>query len=167
MKKSGMMAAVAAAAGLGEEQAESLTIDAGFIAAHFPAAASALREEGAQAEHNRLAGIEAASMPGHEPLIAAYKADRSKTPADAALAVIAAERGRLAKAKASLDADEEKLAGLKAASEAGKTEEAATQHPVAAARNISAEAKEYIAAQQAKGITVQVAEAVNHVSKKG
>lgn len=166
MSKNGMMAAVAAAAGLGEDQAESLKIDAGFIAAHFPDVASALREEGARAEQDRLAGIDAAAMPGHEAIIAAHKADRGKTGGDAALAVLAAERAKLASAKSSLDDDEKKLAGLKASGETGPADGGA-QHPAAEAREISARAQELITEQKAKGITVSVAEAVSHVSKKG
>lgn len=166
MTKSGMMAAVAAAAGLGEDQAESLILDAGFIAAHFPDAASVLREEGAKAEQERLAGIDAAAMPGHEAIIASHKANRAKTGGDAALAVLAAERARLASAQSSLDDDEKRFAGLKASGEIGVTESGAV-HPAAEARDISARAQEFIAEQKVKGITVSVAEAVSHVSRKG
>ena len=47
---------------------------------------------GAEAERDRIRGIEASGLPGHETLIATLKYDGKTTPADAALAVIAAER---------------------------------------------------------------------------
>lgn len=162
--KNGMMAAVAAAAGLGETQAESLTVDAKFIAANFPDVAKELREEGAQAEHDRIAAIEAANMPGHDAIIAAHKADRSKSGADAAMAVIAAERSKLAAMNASFEEDEKRLAGLKSGATAPAAE-TQSGNPVMAAREISARAQAYVSEQAAKGITVSVAEAVAHVSK--
>ena len=167
MTTSGMMAAVAAAAGIGEDQVPSLTIDAAFISAHFADAAAALRAEGAEAEHKRLAGIEAASMPGHDAIIAAHKADRSKTPADAALAVIAAEKAVLASAKSSLETDEQRLAGLTAAASPADSSGAGAGNPHVAARAISESAVQYMNEQSAKGITVSVAEAVAHITKKG
>lgn len=167
MSKSGMMAAVAAAAGLGTAEVENLTIDAKMIATHFPEAAAALRDEGAEAEHNRIAAIEAAHMPGHDAVIAAHKADRSKTGADAAQAVIAAEKVRLAGLKASLADDERKVADLRAAAPGTEPRASGEANPHAAARNLSELAQTYIAEQAAKGITVSVAEAVAHVSKKG
>lgn len=166
MSKTGMMAAVAAAAGLGEDQVQNLTVDAAFIAAHFPEAAKALREDGASAEHERVRAIEAAAMPGHEAIIAAHKADRSKTGADAALAVIAAERGKLAAIKAGLDADEERLSGLTAAAAPAAAAETAA-NPHAQAAELSNQATAYINEQKAKGITVSAAEAVAHITRKG
>ena len=166
MSKTGMMAAVAAAAGLGEDQVQNLTVDAAFISAHFPEAAKALREEGAQAEHQRIGAIEAAAMPGHEAIIAAHKADRSKTGADAALAVIAAERGKLAAIKPGLDADEERLSGLTAAAAPAAAAETAA-NPHAQAAELSNQATAYINEQKAKGITVSAAEAVAHITRKG
>ena len=54
-------------------------------------------------------------MPGHEAIIAAHKADATKTPADAAMAVITAEKALMGSRKSSLQSDEDKLAGLKSA----------------------------------------------------
>lgn len=166
MTKSGVLAAVAKAAGRDPDQAESLTVDAGFIATHFPDIAKAMREEGAKAEHDRLAQIEAASMPGHENIITAHKADRSKTGADAALAVIAAEKAKLASMHKSLADDETKVSGIKsAAPEAASS--ADSENPRVEAAKIADAATAYVHQQAAKGITVSVAEAVSHVSKKG
>lgn len=167
MSKNGMMAAVAAAAGIGEEQAESLTIDAAFLAAHFPDAAATLRSEGAEAEHKRIAGIDAAAMPGHEAIIAAHKADRGKTPADAALAVIAAERTKLASMNSSLYEDEKKMHGLRSATDDIRGDTAPAASPTAQALSMSGAAQQFITAEAAKGRTVSVAEAVAHISRKG
>lgn len=167
MSKSGMMAAVAAAAGLGAEQAENLIVDAKFIETHFPDVAKTFRDDGAKAEHDRILSIEAAAMPGHEAIISAHKADRSKTGADAALAVITAENKARAAAKASLDTDEEKLRGLRAATGDTAPEAPANANPHAQARSIAEQAQIFTAEQAAKGITVTPAQAVAHVSQKG
>ena len=50
---------------------------------------------GAAAERARLAGIEAASLPGHDKLVAECKADPACTPGDAALRINAAEKAKL------------------------------------------------------------------------
>ena len=84
MKNSGMLAAVASAAGLAA--AADFTVTAAFVAEHFPdvaatlrkegadadreANAASLRKEGGDAEHARLAGIDKAALPGHEAIIA-------------------------------------------------------------------------------------------------
>ncbi len=55
-------------------------------------ALAAARAEGAKAEHARVAGIEAAALPGHEKLLAELKADGSITPEAAAMRFINAEK---------------------------------------------------------------------------
>ncbi|MDR7220350.1 S49 family peptidase [Aminobacter aminovorans] len=52
------------------------------------------REDGAKAERDRLAGIEANALPGHEALIAAHKADSAMTPEKSAVAILAAEKAK-------------------------------------------------------------------------
>lgn len=110
MKNSGMLAAVAAATG-NTEAAEhgDFVVDAAFINANFPDVAKALRKEGADAERDRLNGIEKASLPGHEAIIAACKADPTKTQGDAAIAIIAAENAARAAQLGGLDEDEAKV----------------------------------------------------------
>lgn len=110
-KDTGMMAAVAAAAGLSED--EPVEINAAFVKQYFPAVAAELVKQGAKAELDRIAGIEKAALPGHEKIIAAHKADASKTPADAMQAVIEAERASRGKHLAALDTDEAKVKGLR------------------------------------------------------
>lgn len=50
------------------------------------------RAQGAEAERNRIQGIEALAMPGHDALIAQLKFDGATTAAEAALQIIAAEK---------------------------------------------------------------------------
>src|SRR5574343_468764 len=64
-------------------------------AAHPDLCASLLEEgrtAGATAERQRILGIEANALPGHEALIAQFKADGTTTPEMAAVAILAAER---------------------------------------------------------------------------
>ena len=113
-EKSGLAAVAAAAAGTAvASKPEPLTADR--VKAEHPAVYDAIFTAGAAAEQARVIGIEQAAMPGHEAVITAMKADRSKTPADAAFAVISAEKTARASHLASLSADEQAVAGLRAA----------------------------------------------------
>ena len=60
-----------------------------------PAVAAALREAGAKAERERIASVRAQAMPGHEALIAQMEMDGKSTGADAAMAIIGAEKEML------------------------------------------------------------------------
>jgi hypothetical protein len=62
------------------------------ITTQNPAAAEALRAQGAEAERKRAADVRAQSMPGHEALIERMACDGKTTGAEAAMAVLAAER---------------------------------------------------------------------------
>jgi len=110
--KSGMLAAVAQAAGLDASAPVNLT--AALVAQHFPAVAAEFKAEGAKAERLRIEGIEAQAMKGHETIIAAMKADGTKTGADAAMAIVAAEKAQRANMLAGLAADEQRVKGLRA-----------------------------------------------------
>jgi hypothetical protein len=66
------------------------------------AALLAARSAGAQAERERIQAVEAATLPGHEALIASLKFDGKTSGGDAALAVNSAERALRAKASATL-----------------------------------------------------------------
>lgn len=74
-------------------------LTAELVARDHPAIAEAFRAEGradgAAAERARILGIEAQALPGHEALICILKADGATTPEQAAVAVLAAERGKL------------------------------------------------------------------------
>lgn len=81
------------------EQGQTM-LTAEQVASAHPDAAKALIAQGAKDERERIAGIEAQAIPGHEALIAALKADPTKTPGDAAMAIVKAEReGRASHAK--------------------------------------------------------------------
>lgn len=62
------------------------------FAAENPEAAALLRAEGAAAETQRAAEVRAAALPGHEALIERLAGDGKTTGAQAALAVVAAEK---------------------------------------------------------------------------
>lgn len=112
MRNQGMMAAVALAAGLNEVAAADIAVDAAFLSTHFPDLVSGFKTEGATAERERIAAIDAAALPGHEALVAKAKAE-GMTAGDFALAVVAAERSARASMAASLDTDEATLKGLR------------------------------------------------------
>ena len=62
------------------------------FAAENPEAAALIRAEGAQAEMARVKSVREQAMPGHEALIEKLAADGSSTGADAAMAIVSAER---------------------------------------------------------------------------
>lgn len=70
--------------------AEVITIET--IKNKYPEIAAALVAEGAKAENDRIAGCEAASLPGHEAIVNSMKLDGKSTGADVALAIIAEEK---------------------------------------------------------------------------
>jgi signal peptide peptidase SppA len=72
------------------ETIAGLTADA--IAAQNPAAAEALRAQGAANERARIAAVREQAMPGHEALVERLAADGKTTGPEAAMAVLAAER---------------------------------------------------------------------------
>lgn len=68
-----------------------------------PQAAAVLRAEGSAGELARIQSVRAAALPGHEALVEQLAMDGKTTGAEAALAVLAAERNRVqAAAKARL-----------------------------------------------------------------
>lgn len=86
------------------QQGTSMELTAEQVAASHPDIAAAFRAEGAAAERQRIQGVEAQLIPGHEALINGMKFDGKSTGGDAAQAVLSAERtlrGNQAKALAS------------------------------------------------------------------
>lgn len=75
------------------------------LAAEAPDVLASIQAEGANAERARIQAIEATALPGHEKLIAAMKADGKSTAADAALAILAAEKTSRQAAAAALASD--------------------------------------------------------------
>ncbi len=70
----------------------SMDITKDRVVAEFPEIAAALRSEGAQSERDRIADVRAQVLPGHEALIERLAFDGKTTGAQAASAVLAAER---------------------------------------------------------------------------
>lgn len=66
------------------------------FAAENPAAAALLRAEGNAAERTRIQAVRAQSMPGHDKLVEQLAFDGTTTGPEAAVQVLAAERGRVA-----------------------------------------------------------------------
>lgn len=73
-------------------RAEGAAAERARLISEHEAALSKARQEGAAAERDRAAGVQAAGLPGHEALIEALATDGHTTPAEAAMAVLAAER---------------------------------------------------------------------------
>lgn len=68
------------------------TMNAEQLEQENPELAASLRAEGAARERARIQAVEEQVMPGHEALIAGMKFDGRSTGADAALAIVAAEK---------------------------------------------------------------------------
>jgi len=126
-----MMAAVAMAAGLNEEAAAAVTVDAAFLSANFPTFVAEFKAEGAKAERERIAAIDALAMAGHEDLIAAAKAC-GHSAAEVAVAIVGAEKAARANMLASLDADEAKVKGLRPEPANGASAEVSEDKPALA-----------------------------------
>jgi len=75
------------------------------IAAEAPELLQSLLAEGASAERERIKGVEAQLIPGHETLIASLKYDGRSGPGEAAMAINAAERNLRTAAAAAAQAD--------------------------------------------------------------
>lgn len=88
-------------------EAQNPAIDREFLAANHPGLVAALRAEGAEAERERILGVQAqgAKLPGHEALIARLVADGKSTAAEAALALVDAEHATAERRREAIGAD--------------------------------------------------------------
>lgn len=82
----------------GTEQVVLSGLTAEAVENSVPAVAAGLREKGAQAERDRIADVRSQLIPGYEGLIAKMELDGKSTGADAARAIVAAERDSLSAA---------------------------------------------------------------------
>ncbi len=118
-----------------------------------------LRQEflalGATAERDRILGIEAHSMPGHDKLIAQLKADGKTSPDQAAAQVLTAERTALAGQKNALQ--EEAPAPVKPADVQATTKQATD-------KEISVRAKEIVASEKSAGREISFAAAAHRAA---
>ena len=71
----------------------------------FTSGATMGEASGAKAERDRITGVRATALPGHEALVEKLAFDGKTTPAEAALAVNAAHRASITAAAAAHDAD--------------------------------------------------------------
>jgi hypothetical protein len=166
MTTSTLAAVVAAAAGgdgaIASAQPAPLTLES--LKLQHPAIHAAAVAEGATAEQTRIAGIEAQAMPGHDAIIAAHKVDRSKTGADTAMAIVAAEKATRANQLGALAEDEKAVKGLRNAPLAtANGPEGATP----SVSDLKAKAQTYINEQAKIGNKVDPASAMAFVKKEG
>lgn len=116
------------------------TMDRETLEREHPALFAQLRTdiatEAVQAELARQSGVRATALPGHEALVERLAADGQTTPEQAALAVLAAERGALAAAAQALQADAPAAAPASPApADTGKTREAQAAEAQALAKD--------------------------------
>lgn len=89
-----------------DETVKAADITADFIAANFPAIANHFRAEGAKAEGQRVAKIEALALPGHDDLVAKAKGDQTMTAEAFAVAQTEAAKARQAAGLSAFTADD-------------------------------------------------------------
>lgn len=87
------------------EHPELVEAIAAEATAGMQAAVDAALVQGATAERERIASVKATLIPGHEALIESLAMDGTSTAADAALAIVQAEKGIRTIAAAALDAE--------------------------------------------------------------
>jgi signal peptide peptidase SppA len=121
------------------------------LAAAHPALVAQIRTEAATAERERILGIEAIAVPGHDELIKACKGDGKTTPEQAAMQILQAEK-RTRGAQASAIQGVETVTGKVAASPAYSTRPAETEQPKATTPE---EWKAEYLAQDAKGAALR------------
>jgi len=95
---------------------------AAAFAAENPEAAALLRAEGATNEQARIKAVREQAMPGHEALIEKFAADGKTTGAEAAIAVLAAEKAARTTAAQAHAADAPRAAPTSAAPQSDKPE---------------------------------------------
>ncbi|MFS8973866.1 S49 family peptidase [Cupriavidus necator] len=118
------------------------------------------RTAGATAERERILGIEAHAMVGHEALIASLKADGKTTPDQAAAQVLGAHRASLAKQATTLAAD------APAPLPAAPTSEPAAAKDKPDSKAIAARTRELVSAAQASGQKLSYAAAAAQAAKE-
>ena len=128
----------------------------------FEAEKPALRLEGATAERKRIQDVMAQSMKGHEELIATLAFDGKTTGPEAAVQVLAAEKGKLAKISKDLREDAGKAAPHAADAPEAVPEKKEEKTIDAAA--VAKKAQTYQDEELKKGNRVSTADAVRHVT---
>jgi signal peptide peptidase SppA len=128
------------------------------VASEHPDIAAAFRAEGATAERERIQGIEAQTLPGHEKLIATLKFDGKSTAGDAAMALLAAEKQTRTAQAAALAADAPAPVVHAAADPVATSEKKEISRA-----EIDAKAKAHVKANP----SVSYIQAVKHITEQG
>lgn len=103
-----------------KSEAQDMTLDR--VVQQYPAIAESLRLEGAARECARIQSVEEQLISGHETLIQALKFDGKTSGAEAAVKVLAAEKGMRSKMMANLKADAPSLVPMPGIHQAEKQE---------------------------------------------
>jgi hypothetical protein len=154
-----------------ETQEEKTAMNPQEIAAQFaaenPEACALIRAEGAGAERARIASVREQAMPGHEALIEALAFDGKTTGPEAAVQVLAAERGRVQAAASGRLADAPAPVVQEPAAEVEPTADpqADAGNVVANAHAIAVEAQRLQREAKAAGRKMTASEAVALASK--
>lgn len=154
-----------------ETQEEKTAMNPQEIAAQFaaenPEACALIRAEGAGAERARIASVREQAMPGHEALIEALAFDGKTTGPEAAVQVLAAERGRVQAAASGRLADAPAPVVQEPAAEVDPAADpqADAGNVVANAHAIAAEAQRLQREAKAAGRKMTASEAVALASK--
>lgn len=109
---------------------ETPVITAAYIAEAHADIAAAFRAEGAKAERDRLAGIDAVTLPGLEKIAAECKADADCTPEAAAVKMIGAAKDPGFKFLATQRANDDALPAIAPAAEPAAAEPAIETLPL-------------------------------------
>lgn len=88
-----------------------------------------IEKDAATAERERILGIEANALPGHEKLVAEMKADGKTSPAEAAVRILAVEKTKAADRQKGLEALDRAAAGVESAPIAGAEGKASASTP--------------------------------------
>jgi signal peptide peptidase SppA len=151
--------------GVHMEPSKPITVD--VIKAEHPAVADALiaqgRQEGAQAERERIRGVEAAALRGFESIVDVAKWDGTSSGDQVAGRIVAAQKADQAAALKSLH---EQAPAPVAAAAAPNPASLPAAKPSADAHNLAQRATAYQTEQARAGRRVSIGEAVAHVSKE-
>lgn len=122
------------------------------IRREHPQVHAAIFAAGAAAERERVTAVRAQTLPGHEKLIEALVADGKTTGPEAAMAVLAAERGAVEAAAKAHAADSPKAAKNSAAPAEGGDQKTREQQAAEATAYAAANKVDFMTACAALGI---------------
>ncbi len=116
-------------------------------------------EQGATAERERIQGIEAIALPGHEDLISTLKFDGKTQPGDAAQQIVAAESQRLA----NINTELHQTAPKPAPADPGAAADEEGLEVAVDPKKLAAKAQKLVTAEATAGNRISYAEAVRRI----